>query len=87
MAAGSYADAMAELDEWDWSIAEVRLREISGVCQGIDSERSWVSIEDLAEAFEETGIQLPSKSAHRCGREKEDKNPALNYGGDCVNDK
>ena len=22
MAAGSYADAMAELDEWDWSIAE-----------------------------------------------------------------
>lgn len=87
MVANSYADAMAELDEWDWSIAEVRLREISGVCQGIDSERSWVSIEDLAEAFEETGIQLPSKSAHRCGREKEDKNPALNYGGDCVNDK
>lgn len=87
MAANSYADAMAEVDEWDWSIEEVRLREISGVCQGIDSERPWVSIEDLAEAFEETGIQLPSKSAHRCGREKEDKNPALNYGGDCVNDK
>ena len=87
MAASSYADAMAEVDEWDWSIEEVRLREISGVCQGIDSERPWVSIEDLAEAFEEAGIQLPIKSAHRrrCG--EKDENPALGYGGDCVNDK
>lgn len=87
MAASSYADAMAEVDEWDWSIEEVRLREISGVCQGIDSERPWVSIEDLTEAFEEAGIQLPSKSTYRCGCEKEDENPALNCGGDCANDK
>lgn len=70
MAASSYADAMAEVDEWDWSIEEVRLREISGVCQGIDSERPWVSIEDLAEAFEEVGIQLSSKPAHMCSCEK-----------------
>ena len=87
MAASSYADAMEEVDEWDWSIEEVRLREISGVCQGIDSERTWVSIEDLAEAFEETGIQLPKKSAYRCGRGEKDENPALGYVGDCVNDK
>lgn len=87
MAASSYTDAMAELDEWDWSIAEVRLREISGVCQGIDSERSWVSIEDLAEGFEKAGIQLFNKPAYRRGCEKKDENPALNYGGDCVNDK
>ena len=87
MAASSYADAMAELDEWDWSIKEVRLREISGVCQGIDSERTWVSIEDLAEAFEETGIQLPNKSTYRCGCGEKDENPALSYVGDGVNDK
>ena len=87
MAASSYADAMAELDEWDWSIKEVRLREISGVCQGIDSERTWVSIEDLAEAFEETGIQLPIKSTYKRGCGEKDENPALGYVGDCVNDK
>ena len=87
MAANSYADAMAEVDEWDWSIEEVRLREISGVCQGLDSERPWVSIEDLAEAFEEAGIQLPNKSAYRCSCGKKDNRPVLNYGGDCVNDK
>lgn len=88
MAASSYADAMAEVDEWDWSIEEVKLREISGVCQGIDSERPWVSIEDLAEAFEEAGIQLPNKSAHRCSCGKKDNRPAMSgYVGDCVNDK
>ena len=87
MAASSYADAMAELDEWDWSIKEVRLREISGVCQGIDSERTWVSIEDLAEAIEEAGIQLPRKSAYRCSYREKDENPALSYVGDCANDK
>lgn len=87
MAASSYADAMAELDEWDWSIKEAKLREISGVCQGIDSERTWVSIEDLAEGFEKAGIQLFNKPAYRRGCEKKDENPAFNYGGDCVNDK
>ena len=87
MAASYYADLMAEVDEWGFDVEEVRLREISGVFQGIDSERTWVSIEDLAEAFEEAGIQLPSKSAHRCGCEKKDKNLALNYGGDCANDR
>lgn len=87
MAASSYADAMAEVDEWDWSIEEVRLREINGVCQGIDSERPWVSIEDLAAAFEEAGIQLSNKPTYRCSCGKKDNRPALNYGGDCVNDK
>lgn len=87
MAASSYADAMAEVDEWDWSIAEVRLREISGVCEGLDCERPWVSIEDLAEGFEKAGIQLFNKPAYRRGCEKKDENPVLNYGGDCVNDK
>lgn len=87
MAASSYADAMVELDEWDWSIAEVRLREISGVCQSLDCERSWVSIEDLAEAFEEAGIQLSNKHTYRCSYGEKDENPALSYGGDCVNDK
>lgn len=88
MAASSYADAMAEVDEWDWSIEEVRLREVSGVCQGIDSERPWVSIEDLAAAFEEAGIQLPIKSAHRCSCEKKDNRRVMpDYVGDCVNDK
>lgn len=87
MAASSYADAMAEVDEWDWSIEEVRLREVSGVYQGIDSERPWVSIEDLAEAFEEAGIQISNKPTYRCGCEEKDENPALSYVGDCVNDK
>lgn len=88
IAASSYADAMAEVDEWDWSIEEVRLREVSGVCQGLDREIPWISIEDLAEAFEEAGIQLPNKSAHRCGCEKKDNRPvAPDYVGDCVNDK
>lgn len=88
MAANSYADAMAELDEWDWSIKEAKLREISGVCQGIDSERTWVSIEDLAEAFEEAGIQLSSKPAHKCScGEKDNGRVMSDYVGDCVNDK
>lgn len=88
MVANSYADAMAEVEEWDWSIEEVRLREISGVCQVIDSERPWVSIEDLAKGFEEAGIQLPNKSVHRCSCGKKDNRPAMSgYVGDCVNDK
>ena len=88
MAASSYADAMAEVDEWDWSIEEVRLREVSGVCQGIDSERPWVSTEDLAKAFEEAGIQLSNKHTYRCGCEKKDNRRVMpDYAGDCVNDK
>lgn len=88
MAASSYADAMAEVDEWDWSIEEVRLREVSGVCQGLDSERPWVSIEDLAEAIEEAGIQLPNKSTYKRSCGKKDNRPvAPDYVGDCVNDK
>lgn len=87
MAANSYADAMAEVDTWGFDVEEVRLREISGVCQGIDSERPWVSIEDLAEGFEEAGIQLPNKPTYRCSYGKKDENPALSYGGDCANDR
>ena len=88
MAASSYADAMTEIDEWDWSIEEVRLREISGVCQALDREIPWVSIEDLTEAFEEAGIQLSGKPAHRCGCEKKDNRRVMpDYVGDCVNDK
>lgn len=89
MVASSYADAMAEIDEWDLSVEEVRLREICGEYQqGPDCERPWISIEDLAEGFEEAGIQLPSKSAYRCSCGKKDNRPmAPDYVGDCVNDK
>ena len=89
MAANSYADAMAEVDEWDLSVEEVRLREICGEYQqGPDCERPWISIEDLAGAFEEAGIQLPNKSAHRCSCGKKDNRPVMSgYVGDCVNDK
>ena len=88
MAASSYADAMEEIDEWGFDVEEVRLREISGVFQGIDSNRIWVSIEDLAEAFEAAGIQLSNKHTYRCGCEKKDnRRVAPDYGGDCVNDK
>lgn len=87
MAANSYLDAMAEVDEWDLSVAEVSLREVCGEYQGLDCETPWVSIEDLAEGFEKAGIQLFNKPAYRRGCEKKDENPALNYGGDCVNDK
>ena len=88
MAAGSYADAMAEIDEWDLDVEEVRLREICGECQGLDCERPWISIEGLKEAFEEAGIQLSSKSAHRCSCEKKDNRPVvLDCVGDCVNDR
>ena len=87
MAASSYSDAMAGIEEWDLSVAEVSLREVCGEYQGLDCERPWVSIEDLAAAFEEADIQLPSKSTYRCGCEKKDENPAFNYGGDCANDR
>lgn len=87
MAANSYSDAMAEIDEWDLSVEEVRLREICGEYQGLDCERPWVSIENLKEAFEEASIQLSSRSAHRCSCGEKDENPTPNYVGDCVNDK
>lgn len=87
MAATSYADAMAEIEEWDLSVAEVSLREVCGEYQGLDCERPWFSIEDLVEAFEEAGIQLSNKPAYRCSCGKKDENPALSYGGDCANDK
>lgn len=51
--AGSYADAMAEIEEWELDIEEVRLKEICGEYQGLDCERPWISIESLKEAFEE----------------------------------
>lgn len=88
MAASSYADAMAEVDEWGFDVEEVRLREISGVFQGIDSNRIWVSIEDLAAAFEEAGIQLSNKPTYRCScGEKDNRRAMPDYAGDCVNDK
>ena len=88
MAASSYADAMAEVNEWDWNIEEVRLREVSGVCQELDCERLWISTEDLAKAFEEAGIQLSNKHTYRCGCEKKDNRRVMpDYVGDCVNDK
>ena len=87
MAASSYSDAMAEIDEWDLSVEEVRLREICGEYQGLDCERPWVSIENLEEAFEEAGIQLSSRSTCRCSCGEKDENPTPNCVGDCVNDK
>lgn len=87
MAANSYADAMAEVDEWDLTVEEVRLREICGEYQGLDCERPWVSVENLAEALEEASIQLSSKSTHKCSCGEKDENPALSCGGDCVNDR
>ena len=87
MAANSYSDAMAEIDEWDLSVEEVRLREICGEYQGLDCERPWVSIENLEEAFEEAGIQLSSWSTCRCSCGEKDENPTPSCGGDCVNDR
>ena len=87
MAASSYSDAMAEVDEWDLTVEEVRLREICGEYQGLDCERPWVSVENLAEALEEASIQLPSKSAYKCSCGEKDENPTLSCGGDCANDK
>lgn len=66
MVASSYADAMAEIEEWDLSVEEVRLREICGEYQGPDCERPWISTEELKEALEEADIQLSTKST--CGR-------------------
>ena len=87
MAASSYADAMAEVDEWDLDIEEIRLREVCGECWGLDCERPWASIEYLKRAFEEAGIQLSNKHTYRCSCREKDENPALSYVGDCVNDK
>lgn len=81
MVASSYADAMAEVDEWDLTVEEVRLREICGEYQGPDYERPWISISDLEEAFEEAGIQLSSKSTHRCSCEEKNENPAFSCEG------
>lgn len=87
MVANSYADAMTEIEEWDLSVEEVKLKEICGEYQGPDCERPWVSIENLKEAFEEASIQLSSRSAHRCSCGEKDENPTPNCVGDCVNDK
>ena len=88
MAASSYADAMAEVDEWDLDIEEVRLREVCGECWGLDCERPWASIEYLKGAFEEAGIQLSSKPTYRCSCGKKDNRCVTSdYVGDCVNDK
>ena len=87
MAANSYSDAMAEVDEWDLSVEEIRLREICGEYQGLDCERPWVSIENLKEAFEEAGIQLSSRPTYGCSCGEKDENPTPNCVGDCVNDK
>lgn len=77
MAANSYSDAMAEIDEWDLNIEEVKLREVCGGCWDLDCERPWVSIEDLKGVFEEAGVQLSSKSAHRCSCGEEDSRPVV----------
>lgn len=53
MAANSYVDAMAEIEEWELDIEEVKLKEICEEYQGLDCERPWISIESLKEAFEE----------------------------------
>lgn len=87
MAASSYSDAMAEIDGWDLSVEEIRLREVCGEYQGLDCERPWISIEGLEEALEEASIQLFSRSAHKCSCGEKDENPTLSCGGDCVNDR
>lgn len=87
MTASSYSDAMAEIDEWDLSVEEISLREVYGEYQGLDCERPWISISNLEEAFEEAGIQLSGKLAHRCSCEEKDENPALSCEGDCANDR
>lgn len=88
MVASSYADAMAEIDEWDLSVEEVRLREICGEYQGPDCERPWISIEGLKDALEEVGFQFSSGTACKCSCEERDNRPVVpDYVGDCVNDK
>lgn len=88
IAASSYADVMTEVDAWELDIEEVRLREVCGEYQNFDCEKPWISIEDLKGAFEEAGIQLFSKSAHRCSCEKKDNRPVVpDCVGDCVNDR
>lgn len=88
MAASSYSDAMAEIDEWDLSVEEVSLREICGEYQGLDCERPWIAISNLEEAFEEAGIQLSNGTACKRSCEEKDNRPVVpDYVGDCVNDK
>lgn len=88
MAASSYTDAMAEIDEWDLSVEEVRLREICGEYQGPDCERPWISIEGLKDALEEVGFQFSSGTACKCSCEEKDNRPVVpDCVGDCVNDK
>ena len=82
MAASSYSDAMAEIDEWDLSVEEVSLREVCREYQGLDCERPWISISNLEEAFEEAGIQLSSKPTHKCSCGEKDENTALSCGVD-----
>lgn len=86
--AGSYADAMAEIEEWELDVEEVRLREICGEYQGLDCERPWISAEDLKEVLEEAGIRFFDKSIHGCSCGKKDNGPMVpDCVGDCVNDK
>ena len=89
MVASSYADAVAEIDEWDLSVEEVRVREIcEEYQQGPDCERPWISIESLKDALEEAGFQLFTKPVCGCSCEEKDNRPMVSdYVGDCVNDK
>lgn len=88
MTASSYADAMAEIDEWDLSVEEVRLREICGEYQGPDCERPWISIESLKDALEGAGFQLSAEPVRECSCGEKDNRPVVpDYVGDCVNDK
>lgn len=88
MVASSYTDAMAEIDEWDLSVEEVRLREICGEYQGPDCERPWISIESLKNALEEAGFQFSSETTCKCSCGEKDNRPVVpDYVGDCVNDK
>lgn len=89
MVANSYADAMTEIEEWDLSVEEVRLREVCGEYQGLDCERPWISVESLKEAFEEASPHPAfQQTIHSCSCEKKDNRPIVpDCVGDCVNDK
>ena len=88
MAANSYVDAMAEIEEWELDIEEVKLKEICEEYQGLDCERPWISIESLKEAFEEASPHPAfQQTTHSCSCGEGDENLMSNCGGDCVNDR